>query len=370
MVAALLVGLAAMGAEGDGAPAPGEPAAPPEGENPGAYAPPGESRGSALPVAPEGDSAPGESVDAPPRANVQAYPVAFEPPGPYRMVIGEMKVYAAKPGETFLDIGRREDLGIGELEEANPKVDPWLPNLAPWVIVPSAFVVPPSGRRGIVINVPEMRMYYFPGPSEEVLTFPLGLGPYNWQTPRGWFKVARKEVNPVWRVPPSIQREMENPIASVPAGPDNPLGKYRFVLSIPGYGIHGTNRPWGVGRYYSHGCIRMYPEDIHWLFDRVPKGFPVEILYAPVKVGLDGFEVFLEVHRDPYNLTPSLETEAWRLIREQGVEYRVDAERVRRTAEEARGFPVNITRALGEEAASGGPEGPRSEPRKVETPAG
>lgn len=357
MAAALLVASTAMGVAPANA---GESAVVPEGENPGAYAPPGEARDVAIPAVPDGTSAPGESVDAPPRANVRPYRVSFTPPGPYHMVIGEMKVYTAKPGETFLDIGRREDLGIGQLEEANPAVDPWLPNLSPWVIIPSAFVVPLSERRGIVINVPEMRMYYFPGPADEVMTFPLGLGPYNWQTPRGWFKVARKEVNPTWRVPPSIQREMENPISFVPPGPDNPLGKYRFVLSIAGYGIHGTNRPWGVGRYYSHGCIRMYPEDIHWLFERIPKGFPVEIVYAPVKVGLDGLEVFLEVHRDPYTLISNPEAEAWRLIRDLGAEYRVDPVRVRRVAEEARGFPVNITRALGEEKASGGPGAPRS----------
>jgi len=348
-----------MGADPGGTLAPGESVVVPDGEDPSAWAPTGASPDTAIPALPEGNPAPGESIDAPPRANVHTYRVAFTPPGPYHMVIGEMEVYRAKAGETFLDLGRRADLGIGELEEANPGVDPWLPHLSPWVILPSAFVVPPSGRRGVVINVPEMRMYYFPGSPEEVITFPLGLGPYNWQTPRGWFKVARKEVNPVWRVPPSIQRDMENPISFVPPGPDNPLGKYRFVLSIPGYGIHGTNRPWGVGRYYSHGCIRMYPEDIHWLFDRVPKGFPVEIIYAPVKVGLDGLEVFLEVHRDPYNLIPNPEAEAWRLIREMGVEYRVDPDRVRRASQEARGFPVNITRALDVETGLDAPAGPR-----------
>jgi len=339
--AALFVAMAALGAQ----------AGTPSSTAPSSLASAPADPGSTLP--------PGESVDAPSRADVPAYRIADTSPGPYRTVIGEMGVIAARPGETFLDIGRREDLGIGELEEANPGVDPWLPHLSPYVIVPSAFVVPPSGRRGIVINVPEMRMYYFPGPPGAVITFPLGLGPYNWQTPRGTFKVAGKEVNPVWRVPPSIQRDMEHPITFVPPGPANPLGKYRFVLSIPGYGIHGTNRPWGVGRYYSHGCIRMYPEDIHWLFDRIPKGFPVEIIYAPVKVGLDGLGVFLEVHRDPYSLIPNLEAEAWRLVRELGAEYRVDADRVKRTAQEARGFPVNVTRALGEETAKGSVSRPR-----------
>ncbi len=298
-----------------------------------------------------------DSADAPPRPNVPFHAFTLPGYGKPRMVIGEMKVYKAKPGETFLDIGRREDLGIGELEEANPGVDPWLPSQFPDVLLPSAFVVPRSGYTGIVINIPEMRMYYFPGPPGRVITFPLGLGPYDWQTPRGVFHVARKEVNPVWMIPPSIQKTMEFPRSSVPPGPDNPLGKYRFVLSIPSYGIHGTNRPWGVGRYYSHGCIRMYPEDIHWLFERVERGFPVEIIYQPVKVGLDGDQVFVEAHRDPYHFSPAGAVEAWRQIRELGVTHRVDRQRLEQALRDARGFPVNVTKTLGLKKAEQGAPG-------------
>jgi len=289
-----------------------------------------------------------DSMDAPPRENVRFHGFAFPGEGPPRMVIGEMKVYRAQPGETFLDIGRREDVGIGDMEIANPDVDPWLPSLAPYVLVPSAFVVPQGAHKGMLINVPEMRMYYFPGPKGLVSTFPLGLGPYDWQTPRGFFKVSMKEVNPTWRVPPSIQKEMENPVTAVPPGPDNPLGKYRFVLSIPGYGIHGTNKPWGVGRYYSHGCIRMYPEDISYLFNRVERGYPVEIVYQPIKVGLSGEEVFVEVHDDPYGLLPNQEGEAWRQIEEFGATRLVDRERLRRAVRDKRGIPVNVTRGFGE----------------------
>lgn len=289
-----------------------------------------------------------DSVDAPPRENVRYYRFAFPGSGPPEMVIGELKVYKARPGETFLDIGRREDVGIGEMEIANPGVDPWLPAQVPYVLVPTAFVVPQGAHKGILINVAEMRMYYFPGPSGIVTTFPLGLGPYDWQTPRGLFKVSRKEVNPTWHVPPSIRKEMENPVVAVPPGPANPLGKYRFVLSIPGYGIHGTNKPWGVGRYYSHGCIRMYPEDIHYLFDRVQRGYAVEIVYQPVKVGLEGREVFVEVHDDPYGLVPDLEGEAWRQIEIMGAAGRVDGDRLRRAIQDRRGFPVNVTKGFGE----------------------
>lgn len=299
-----------------------------------------------------------DSTDAPPRPNVSSY--AFTLPGYGRphVVIGEMNVYKAKPGETFLDIGRRADLGVGELEEANPGVDPWLPSQSPYVLLPSAFIVPRSGYTGLVINIPEMRMYYFPGTPGRVVTFPLGLGPYDWQTPRGVFHVARKEVNPTWVIPTSIRRTMEFPRSAIPPGPDNPLGKYRFVLSIPSYGIHGTNRPWGVGRYYSHGCIRMYPEDIHWLFERVERGFPVEIIYQPVKVGLDGDQVFVEVHRDPYRSSPDSVVEAWRQIGELGVRDRVDRQRLERALQDARGFPVNVTKTLGLEEAEKETTGP------------
>jgi L,D-transpeptidase ErfK/SrfK len=309
------------------------------------------------------------SMDAPPRENVRYY--LFRPPAAPRptTVIGQMKVYRAEAGETFLDIGRREDLGIGEMELANPGADPWLPGMAPQIVLPTAFVVPESGYRGLVINVPEMRMYYFPGSPGMVATFPLGLGPYDWQTPRGLFRVARKEVDPTWHVPISIQREMERPVAVVPPGPDNPLGKYRFVLSIPGYGIHGTNKPWGVGRYYSHGCIRMYPEDIHWLFDHIDNGHTVEIVYRPIKIGLYGDQIFVEVHHDPYLLLRDVESEAMSQAIRLGVQGRVDRERLAQALLEARGFPVNITKGLGrEEARLGGR--PSGRARTHETPAG
>ncbi|MFQ5457719.1 MAG: L,D-transpeptidase family protein [Myxococcota bacterium] len=286
------------------------------------------------------------SMDAPPRANVHYY--EYAPPGSYhpKMVIGRLQLYKAAEGETFLDIGRREDVGIGEMEIANRGVDPWLPALAPGILVPTAYVLPRGAYEGLMINVPEMRMYYFPGPRGRVATFPLGLGPYDWQTPRGVFKVSRKEVDPTWRVPRSIQAEMENPVAVVPPGPDNPLGKYRFVLSIPGYGIHGTNKPWGVGRYYSHGCIRMYPEDIHYLYDRIPRKHPVEIVYQPVKVGLQGDQVFVEVHMDPYSLVPDPVAEAWRQIDDLGARGRVDDRRVRLAVLKRQGIPINVTKGF------------------------
>jgi L,D-transpeptidase ErfK/SrfK len=267
------------------------------------------------------------------------------------MVIGELQIYQAKPGETFLDIGRSVDLGIGEMELANRGVDPWLPSEAAGLLLPTAFVVPKGGTRRLVINVPEMRMYYFPGDSGRVATFPLGLGPYDWQTPRGEFKVSLKQVDPTWNVPISIQREMENPVTAVPPGPDNPLGKYRFVLSIRGYGIHGTNKPWGVGRYYSHGCIRMYPEDINYLFQRFDRGETVEIVYKPIKVGLQGDQVFVEIHQDPYGNVLDPEAEAWRQIRSMHAESRVDPARLSKAILQARGFPVNVTLGQGQEQA-------------------
>lgn len=286
------------------------------------------------------------SMDAPPRTNVRYYHYSSAESGRPQMVIGQMKLYKAAPGETFLDIGRREDIGIGEMEIANPGVDPWLPGLAPSILLPTAYVVPRGVHEGILINVPEMRMYYFPGPAHLVATFPLGLGPYDWQTPLGISRVSRKEIDPTWRVPKSIQAEMEHPVAVVHPGPKNPLGKYRFVLSIPGYGIHGTNKPWGVGRHYSHGCIRMYPEDIHYLYDRIPRGQTVEIVYEPVKVGLQGEEVFVEVHEDPYNRVPDFTGEALRRIERLGARRRVDRQRLDRALREKRGFPVNVTRGF------------------------
>ncbi len=160
--------------------------------------------------------------------------------------------------------------------------------------LPTQFILPDAQRSGIVINIAEYRMYYYfeAGGNEWVRTFPISIGRMDWGTPLGRASITTKVENPSWYPPQSI-RELE---AHVPPGPDNPLGEYALRLSIPGYLIHGTNRPAGVGMRVTHGCIRMFPEDIEWLFPQVPVNTPVRIVNQPIKLGWSGDDLYLEVH--------------------------------------------------------------------------
>jgi L,D-transpeptidase ErfK/SrfK len=270
-----------------------------------------------------------------------------------RSVVGSTRFYAVQKGDTFLDLARFYGLGYNEIEQANPGVDPWIPPEQQAIVLPTEWVLPQGEPRGVIINIPEMRLYYFhdrrkTGPLL-VSTFPVGLGRDDWRTPRGTFKVVGKTKNPTWIIPDSIREERirekgrhEKMIAG--GSPDNPLGKYRFELSMPGYRIHGTNIPWGVGMQVSHGCIRLYPEDIEQLFPMVPIGTSGEFVYQPVKIGARNGRIYAEVHPDIYTLTPGLFSEAKRILTEFGWMDRVDLKRLQRAVEEQSGVPLDVTR--------------------------
>ena len=204
--------------------------------------------------------------------------------------------------DTLIDIARAHQLGYEEIRLANPGVDVWIPGEGTEVRLPTQFILPDAERSGIVINIAEYRMYYYfeAGGHEWVRTFPISIGRMDWGTPLGRASITTKVANPSWYPPQSIRdewaadgRELE---AHVPPGPDNPLGEYALRLSIPGYLIHGTNRPAGVGMRVTHGCIRMFPEDIEWLFPQVPVNTPVRIVNQPIKLGWIGDDLYLEVH--------------------------------------------------------------------------
>ncbi len=206
--------------------------------------------------------------------------------------------------DTLLDVARRHGLGYREIVRANPDVDPWLPGEGAQVVLPTRFILPPVERKGIVLNIPEMRLYYFPEPADNempvVITHPISIGRMDWQTPVGLTRVVRKVRNPSWYPPESIRMEHAadgRPLPKVvPPGPDNPLGEYALSLGLPGYLIHGTNKPAGVGMRVTHGCIRMYPEDIEIMFNDVPVNTPVRIINQPNKIGWIANTLFLEVH--------------------------------------------------------------------------
>lgn len=229
----------------------------------------------------------------------------FELPPPGQDVIGALTTISARHDDTLLDIARRHGLGYEDIVRANPKVDIWLPGEGTDVVLPTRFVLPPGPRNGVVLNLAEYRLYYFPEPKEGesaiVMTYPISIGRMDWATPLGRTRIVSKVRNPSWYVPESIRAEHAangDPLPRiVPPGPQNPLGTRAMRLDIPGYLIHGTNRPAGVGMQVTHGCIRMFPEDIGFLFEEIAVDTRVRIINEPVKVGWDGDEIVMEVHR-------------------------------------------------------------------------
>ena len=216
-------------------------------------------------------------------------------------VVGKSQSILAEYEDTFIKLARQYNLGYEELVQANPSVDPWLPGEGTEIILPMHFVLPKVPRQGIVINLPELRLYYYPdGESGRVITHPISIGRVAWGTPLGRSEIVSKTLNPTWYPPESIRQERaaENrPLPKVvPPGPDNPLGKHALRLSLPGYLIHGTNKPSGLGLRVTHGCIRMFPEDIEALFETVPVGTPVRIVNQPYKIGWSNDGFYLEAH--------------------------------------------------------------------------
>lgn len=215
---------------------------------------------------------------------------------PANGVVGRLSYHRITGQETLLEIARLYDLGYIELVAANPGIDPWLPEPGRTLLLPTAHLLPTAPPQGIVINLPELRLYYFDPHKDEVVTLPIGVGRAGRETPIGTTGIVRKRKDPTWIPPQSIRAERPELPAAVPPGPDNPLGKFALDLGWPSYVIHGTNRPYGIGRRVSSGCIRLYPEDIETLFDLVRVGTPVTVVDQPIKFGwLDG-ELFIEVH--------------------------------------------------------------------------
>lgn len=217
-------------------------------------------------------------------------------------VVGHMQVTRAHEEDTLSDIARRFNIGYEEILRANPNVDPWLPHEGTAIVLPTQFVLPDAPHSGVVINLAALRLYYFPpvkkGEPQTVITHPIGIGQIGWSTPVGNTKIIRKKADPTWTPPASVRKEhaAEGEIlpAKIGPGPDNPLGKYAFTLDWPSYLIHGTNQPYGVGLRASHGCIRLYPEDIAQLFDKIPVGTKVTVVNQPVVYGYRGDVLFVQ----------------------------------------------------------------------------
>jgi len=273
-------------------------------------------------------------------------------------LIGEVKTVKVQEGETLLDIGRRYGVGYEEMRQANPNVDIWVPGVGTEVTLPLRRILPSGPREGLVLNVAEMRLYYYPpaekGKPATVETYPVSIGRMDWRTPLGETRIVSKQKNPTWYLTENIKSEWRkdgrNPPDFIPPGPDNPLGAHVLRLGLPTYLIHGTNNPWGIGMRVTHGCVRMYPEDISSLFDRVPVNTKVRIVNEPVKLGWFAGQLYIEAHpeleehRDPEleDVKPVVEKVAAALSRHTTA--RVDYRRIRQAASERMGMPVAISR--------------------------
>jgi L,D-transpeptidase ErfK/SrfK len=225
-------------------------------------------------------------------------------PGNGDNIVGSIALATTNYEDTLPDIGYAYDQGHEDMRLANPKVDVWLPGQGTEVLIPSQYVLPDTPREGVVINLPELRLYYYPktkaGQPRVVMTFPVSIGPQDWRTPQGLTSIIAKKRNPSWTPPASIRAEHERDGETlpkvIPAGPDNPLGEYALSLGKSGYLIHGTNKPFGVGMRVTHGCLRLYPKDIERLFGEVSVGTPVRIINQPFKVGRLNGALYVETH--------------------------------------------------------------------------
>lgn len=277
-------------------------------------------------------------------------------------VIGALQVTRVQGEDTLSDIARRFNLGYEEIVRANPGVDPWLPGEGREIVLPTQFVLPDAPREGLVINLAQLRMFYFPkakeGERRKVITHPIGIGKVGWQTPQGTTKVTGKAKNPTWFPPASVRKEHAeagDPLPSkVPPGPDNPLGAHLLTLGWPSYLIHGTNKPYGVGLRSSHGCVRFYPEDIARLYDMVPIGTKVTVVNQPFVFGwqdgalyVQAFPILEDDEREHPKaadalLNAAISDEMWQQVKAHGAA--VDLELVNRIVADPRGIAVPVSK--------------------------
>lgn len=263
-------------------------------------------------------------------------------------LLGRLAVIETQKDDTLPDLARHFGLGHNAIVAANPQIDLWLPEPQTRVLLPLWFTLPDVARKGIVLNLANMRLFYFPPKQpHKVLTYPAGIGREGWNTPMGLTQVISKTKNPVWSVPPSIQREHAlkgDPLPkTVPAGADNPLGEYAMKLAKAGYLIHGTNKPYGVGLQVSHGCLNLYPEDISELFKVTTVGTPVMIIDQPYLVAWQQGMLFLEAHA-PLDASKEFKQPLLTKIKQLAKKYKVtvDWTKVDQIIDRASGIPTPI----------------------------
>ena len=299
---------------------------------------------------------------------------------PETRAVGQIQTYAVQQGDNFADIARKFDIGYTEMMAANPGVAPWTPPVGKKLYIPSLYILPDAPRKGIVINLGERRIYYFPPGGNIVVTYPIGIGVIGADTPLSTTKVVRKEPNPVWIPPASIHAENPDLPDRVGPGPDNPLGDFALRLGWTNYLIHGTNKPDGVGRNVSHGCIHLYPEDIEALFKMIPVGTPVRAIDQPIAAAWIQNGLYVEAHPSKdqadqidteVDVTPAQPTglrEAVNTVAADAAQL-VDWNTVDQAGMQRSGLPIEVAvRGLGAPVASAAPSVPASVPA-IDTPA-
>ena len=296
-----------------------------------------------LPPVPDAKEAPPVVAEPPPCPIIRV--ASCSTPGECKEVevIGAVCHRTVLPGDSLIEMAREYDLGFNEIEAANPTLDAYVPTPGATVTLPTSWIVPRAAAPGrVVVNLSEMRLFQFPKSPGPVTTFPVGIGSEGWATPVGTFKVIQKQVNPAWYPPASIRREEPDLPPMVPPGPDNPLGTHALRLSKWSILIHGTDTPFAVGRRASHGCLRLYPEDIPVLYGQVPVGAEVRIVREPVKVGVRAGRIYVEIHPDE-DAKVDLAAEARRLLGRRGLLGSVDVEKLDLALKDLRGLPVDVT---------------------------
>jgi len=265
-------------------------------------------------------------------------------------MVGTIAAIETREDDALPDIARHFGLGYNDISIANSAVSPWTPKSGSRVLLPLQFILPDSPRKGIALNLANMRLFYYPK-SDKVYTYPVGIGRQGWNTPMGLTSIVAKDANPSWNVPESIHREHAEKGDSLPkvvrSGPDNPLGLYAMRLGFPGYLIHGTNKPYGIGMQISHGCIQLYPEDIEVLFKKATVGMPVHIIHQPYLTAWHQDMLYLEAH-EPLpkwaNDKAKLKKQVVKQLREAGAKKgaAVDWDKVERILQRSDGVPTPV----------------------------
>lgn len=282
--------------------------------------------------------------------------------------IGDMETYSAVYEDTLVHLARKHNLGFVELRAANPDLDPWIPGAGAEIILPKRHLLPDTPREGLVINLPEMRVYGYLNGDDAPVTYPLGIGREGLDTPIGKTTIVRKKVGPTWRPTPRMRKADPDLPAVVLPGPDNPLGTHALYLGWAQYAIHGTSRPYGIGRRVSSGCIRMYPESIIKLFEQVPVGTKVNVVNQPIKVAWIGNELYLEAHPDMEQAIKMEETgvvehqklddkDMALIIDKAGMYHdRLNWPRIRAAVRNRSGYPIRIARYFDDKEVEEGVE--------------